>query len=57
MAPDRRAVDAFHAAGLRLGGSDAGGPGLRPHYVEGYYAAFLFDPDGWKIEAVTYTDA
>lgn len=57
MAPTRRAVEAFHAAGLTAGGRDAGGPGLRPHYGEGYFAAFLFDPDGWKIEAVTYTDA
>ncbi|MDQ0511479.1 VOC family protein [Ancylobacter amanitiformis] len=57
MAPSRVAVDAFHAAGLTSGGRDAGPPGLRPHYGEGYYAAFLFDPDGWKIEAVTYTDA
>jgi catechol 2,3-dioxygenase-like lactoylglutathione lyase family enzyme len=57
MAPTRRAVEAFHAAGLAAGGRDAGGPGLRPHYGEGYFAAFLFDPDGWKIEAVTYTDA
>ncbi|MDQ0348861.1 VOC family protein [Ancylobacter vacuolatus] len=57
MAPTRRAVEAFHAAGLAAGGRDAGGPGLRPQYGEGYYAAFLLDPDGWKIEAVTYTDA
>ena len=57
MAPSRAAVEAFHAAGLAAGGGDEGGPGLRPLYGEGYYAAFLFDPDGWKIEAVTYTDA
>ncbi|MCS0496746.1 VOC family protein [Ancylobacter sp. MQZ15Z-1] len=57
MAPDRDAVRAFHAAGLLAGGRDEGAPGLRPHYGEGYYAAFLFDPDGWKIEAVTYTGA
>lgn len=57
MAPTRRAVQAFHAAGLAAGGRDAGPPGLRPHYGEGYFAAFLYDPDGWKIEAVTYTDA
>lgn len=57
MAPNRAAVRAFHAAGLAAGGGDAGAPGLRPHYGEGYYAAFLLDPDGWKIEAVTYTDA
>ncbi|QIB34872.1 VOC family protein [Ancylobacter pratisalsi] len=57
MAPDRAAVRAFHAAGVVSGGRDEGAPGLRPHYGEGYYAAFLFDPDGWKIEAVTYTAA
>lgn len=57
MAPSRAAVQAFHAAGLAAGGRDEGGPGLRPLYGEGYYAAFLFDPDGWKIEAVTYTAA
>lgn len=57
MAPGREGVRAFHAAGIAHGGADAGAPGLRPHYGEGYYAAFLFDPDGWKIEAVTYTDA
>ncbi|CAA0105118.1 Uncharacterised protein [Starkeya nomas] len=57
MAPDRRAVQAFHAAGLGTGGRDEGAPGLRPHYGEGYYAAFLSDPDGWKIEALTYTGA
>lgn len=57
MAPSRAAVEAFHAAGLAAGGRDEGGPGLRPLYGEGYYAAFLFDPDGWKIEAVTYKDA
>lgn len=53
-APDRAAVHAFHAAGLAMGARDNGGPGLRPHYGEGYYAAFLYDPDGWLIEALTY---
>lgn len=57
MAPSRAAVGAFHAAGLASGGRDDGPPGLRPHYGEGYYAAFLLDPDGWKIEALTYTAA
>lgn len=54
LAPDRAAVHAFHAIGLAHGGTDNGGPGPRPHYGEGYYAAFLIDPDGWRIEAVTY---
>lgn len=50
----RKAVDAFHEAGLVNGGSDAGAPGLRPEYTPTYYAAFLFDPDGNKIEAVCH---
>ena len=51
-APSRDAVDAFHAAALAAGGADAGAPGLRPHYGPGYYAAFVVDPDGHKLEAV-----
>ena len=51
-APSRAAVDAFHAAALRLGGRDEGGPGARPHYSPTYYAAFVTDPDGHKLEAV-----
>ena len=51
-APNRAAVDAFHAAALRVGGSDNGAPGLRPDYGDHYYAAFLVDPDGHHIEAV-----
>ena len=51
-APSRAAVDAFHAAALRLGGLDRGAPGLRPHYGPTYYAAFVTDPDGYKLEAV-----
>ncbi|WP_234054085.1 MULTISPECIES: VOC family protein [unclassified Xanthobacter] len=54
-APDRAAVHAFHAAGLANGGTDNGGPGPRPQYGETYYAAFIKDPDGWRIEAVTYS--
>lgn len=53
-APSRRAVDAFHAAGLANGGSDDGPPGLRPEYHDAYYAAFLLDPDGNRIEAVCH---
>jgi catechol 2,3-dioxygenase-like lactoylglutathione lyase family enzyme len=53
-APDSAAVDAFHAAALKAGGSSDGEPGLRPHYHEGYYAAFVRDPDGNRIEAVTF---
>lgn len=51
-APSRAAVDAFHAAALRLGGRDQGAPGARPHYGATYYAAFVTDPDGHKLEAV-----
>jgi catechol 2,3-dioxygenase-like lactoylglutathione lyase family enzyme len=51
-ATSREAVDAFHAAALSHGGTDAGAPGLRPHYSASYYAAFVIDPDGYKLEAV-----
>jgi catechol 2,3-dioxygenase-like lactoylglutathione lyase family enzyme len=47
-------VDAFHAAALAAGGSCDGAPGLRPHHGDGYYAAFIRDPDGNRIEAVTF---
>jgi catechol 2,3-dioxygenase-like lactoylglutathione lyase family enzyme len=52
LAPDRAAVDAFHRAALDHGGACAGAPGERPHYLPGYYAAFVRDPDGNKIEAM-----
>jgi catechol 2,3-dioxygenase-like lactoylglutathione lyase family enzyme len=45
-------VDAFHAKALAHGGKDDGPPGLRPEYMPNYYAAFVRDPDGNKIEAV-----
>ena len=51
-APDRQAVDRFHAAGLEAGGRDNGRPGPRPDYGPRYYAAFLVDPDGNNVEAV-----
>ncbi len=51
-APNRAAVDAFHAVALAAGGLDDGGPGYRPHYGDRYYAAFVCDPDGYKLEAV-----
>ncbi len=56
-APDRAAVDAFHAAALAAGGSDNGAPGLRPHYHAHYYGAFVLDPDGNNIEAVCHAPA
>ena len=51
-APSREAVDAFHAAALNAGGVDCGKPGPRPHYGATYYAAFVIDLDGYKLEAV-----
>jgi catechol 2,3-dioxygenase-like lactoylglutathione lyase family enzyme len=48
------AVDAFHAAAIESGGSSDGVPGLRPHDRVRYYAAFIVDPDGNRIEAVTF---
>jgi catechol 2,3-dioxygenase-like lactoylglutathione lyase family enzyme len=53
QAPDREAVQRFHAVGLAAGGRDNGNPGER-EYHPGYYAAFLLDPDGNNIEAVTH---
>jgi catechol 2,3-dioxygenase-like lactoylglutathione lyase family enzyme len=54
-AKSRAQVDAFHQAALRAGGADNGGPALRDvatGYPPGYYAAFVFDPDGNNMEAV-----
>jgi catechol 2,3-dioxygenase-like lactoylglutathione lyase family enzyme len=51
-APSRAAVDAFHAAALAHGATDNGAPGLRPRYGPTYYAAFVIDPDGHRLEAV-----
>jgi catechol 2,3-dioxygenase-like lactoylglutathione lyase family enzyme len=45
-------VHAFHAAALAAGGVEHGRPGPRPHYGEGYYGAFVLDPDGHNVEAV-----
>jgi catechol 2,3-dioxygenase-like lactoylglutathione lyase family enzyme len=51
-AESREQVDAFHAAALEAGGRDNGGPGPRAEYSEGYYGAFVLDPDGHNVEAV-----
>jgi catechol 2,3-dioxygenase-like lactoylglutathione lyase family enzyme len=53
-AEDRGQVDAFYAAAMAAGGSDNGAPGLRPHYHQNYYGAFVLDPDGHNIEAVCH---
>lgn len=50
-APSRASVDAFYAAALAHGGQDNGAPGLRKSYGPGYYAAFVIDPDGYRLEA------
>jgi catechol 2,3-dioxygenase-like lactoylglutathione lyase family enzyme len=53
-APDKAAIEAFHAAALNAGGRSDGAPDLRPEYNAGYYAAFVRDPEGNRIEAVTF---
>jgi catechol 2,3-dioxygenase-like lactoylglutathione lyase family enzyme len=53
-APSRAAVEAFWLAGLANGGTDGGAPGLRPQYHASYFAAFLADPSGNRIEAVCH---
>ena len=54
-AKSRAEVDAFYKAALAAGGQDNGPPGVRKHYHPNYYAAFVRDPDGHNIEAVTHT--
>jgi catechol 2,3-dioxygenase-like lactoylglutathione lyase family enzyme len=53
-ASEKAAVDAFHAAALAAGGTSDGAPGFRAKYYVSYYAAFIRDPDGNRIEAVTF---
>ena len=53
-ATDTRAVEDFHAAALKSGGTSDGAPGPRTEYHSSYYAAFVRDPDGNRIEAVTF---
>jgi catechol 2,3-dioxygenase-like lactoylglutathione lyase family enzyme len=53
-APSIGSVEAFHAAALQAGGRSDGVPGLRPEYSEVYYAAFIRDPEGNRLEAVTF---
>ena len=51
-APSRKAVDAFYKVAIEHGGRDNGGSGLHAEYGDHYYAAFVFDPEGHRIEAV-----
>ncbi|MQR01066.1 VOC family protein [Glaciimonas soli] len=53
-AADRAQVHAFFKAGLAHGGKDGGAPGVRPHYHPNYFAAFLVDPFGNRVEAVCH---
>ena len=52
-AKDRAAVAAFYDAAIKAGGHDNGLPGLRPHYGKDYFGAFVLDPDGHNVEAVS----
>jgi catechol 2,3-dioxygenase-like lactoylglutathione lyase family enzyme len=56
-APSSAAVDAVHAAARAGGGTAEGAPGYHPEYNASYYAAFIRDPDGNRIEAVTFIAA
>jgi len=56
-AATRAQVDAFYQSAIAAGGTDNGGPGLRPHYHINYYGAFVRDPDGNNIEAVCHDPA
>src|SRR5882672_5630969 len=51
LAPTRKSVEAFYEAALASGGRDNGKPGLRVDYAPNYFAAFVIDPDGYRIEA------
>jgi catechol 2,3-dioxygenase-like lactoylglutathione lyase family enzyme len=53
-APNRESVRAFHSAALANGGRDDGEPGVRLQYHPDYYAAFVLEPDGHRIEAVCH---
>jgi catechol 2,3-dioxygenase-like lactoylglutathione lyase family enzyme len=53
-AEDRALVSAFYEAAIAAGGKDNGAPGLRPHYHENYYAAFVLDADGHNLETVCH---
>lgn len=54
VADTKEDVRAFHDSALKLGGTSEGEPDRRPHYDENYYAAYVRDPDGNKLQAVCY---
>ncbi|KAJ7019229.1 Glyoxalase/Bleomycin resistance protein/Dihydroxybiphenyl dioxygenase [Mycena alexandri] len=54
-APTRESVIEFHAKALEFGGKNNGAPGVRNHYGDNYFAAFIICPDGWRLEAVCKT--
>ena len=56
-ASSRAQVDAFYAAAVAAGGTDNGPPGVRPHYHQNYYGAFVRDLDGHNVEAVCHDPA
>jgi predicted lactoylglutathione lyase len=56
VAATTAAVQAFHAAAVAAGGRDIGDPGPRSEYSKGYYGAFVLDPDGNNVEAVTHEE-
>jgi len=51
-APSKAAIVEFHTAATRYGGTNNGEPGVRVRYGANYFAAIVFDPEGWKLEAV-----
>lgn len=55
QAKDKNTVREFHRIALANGGTNDGNPSLRPEYDANYFGAFVYDPDGNKIEAVTYS--
>lgn len=55
IADAKTQVDLFYELAMSLGGISEGAPGQRPHYGEKYYAAYVRDPDGNKLQAVCYT--
>ena len=56
LAETRSEVDQFYDSAMQWGGKDEGGPGVRAHYGPNYYATYVRDPDGNKIQAVCYAD-